>query len=169
MQFDHRRLTFFRDIGAQRRRRPKVREAANGNVLIARDVDEAREYCGGDDTRRREHHPCQGVVAGHGGIAFAAKCNRRRLGGVHHREPKGIERVEERQQNARQNCRLKERADRDHRRLAQIGQGIGTACRLRTRFLCGGIDVARQRAQKNDDNRGRDDLAQSARGRDHAG
>ncbi len=86
--------------------------------------------------------------------------HRRGLLGVDEREPEGVDRVERGQHDAGQKRRLKERTDRHDRGLAQKRQRVAAADKLGARFLGRGIDVAGQRAQKDDDDRGRDDLAE---------
>ena len=58
--------------------------------------------------------------------------------------------------------------DRD-RGLAEVGERVVAAGELRAGLLPRGVEVAHERSEQHDHDRGRDDLPQRARGRDHAG
>ena len=169
MQFDHCALALLRDIGSEARALTGFSIIGHPNVLIADKPDTARQHNRADQANRSNEEPGQRLrTCADGAIGLAFNLHSRCLRRVQHREAERIRSVKPRQENPRQQRRLEQRTDRENRRFTQIGQRIGTARKLRPRLLPGRIEIAHQRSQKNDHNRGRNDLPQGARGRNHA-
>ena len=151
VQFDHRRLALFRHIRAQHVGGVLCNEAANRDILVARNIHNTGDDGKSNDGHRRAQQPGQAVTPTNPLGPGITSINSWRLGRVGHRIAECVQRIEQGQQNTRKNGGLKERADRNHSRLAQIGQGVCTTRGLSARFLCCGIQVTGQSAQQNND------------------
>lgn len=168
MQFDHGVLAFRPDGGPQAGRLALFTEAVDRGALAAYDVHLPQHQHASDKRNRDAEEPGEGLAARDCLGIRSAQFDRGGLAGINQRVAKSIERIEQSQKDTGQQGRLEKRAHGHDRRLAQIGQGIGAPS-----FLCPGllrhrIEVAGQRAQKNDHDRRGNDLPQSAGGCDHA-
>ena len=167
MQLNHSRLAAFAHIRAQASGTAVVFHVGNKDRLAANHTATCPKNHRKDKGGRRSQEPCQRLIAGDRARIGRPHLNRRRLAWIEQGKTKGIGSIKERQEDTWQNRGLEQCANGKNGRLAQIGQRIGTARHLGTGFLARSIEVTHQCAQKNNHDRGRDNLAQSARGRNH--
>ena len=169
MQLNHRRLAAFAHIRAQASGTAVVFHVGNKDRLAANHTATCAQNHRKDKGGRCGQKPCQRLIAGDQARIGRPHLNRRRLAWIEQGKAEGISSIKERQEDTWQNRGLEQGAHRKNRRLAQIGQRIGAARHLGAGFLACSIKVTHQCAQQNNHDRGRDDLAQSARGRNHTG
>ena len=170
MAIDHRRTAGVRHVGPQLRLLGLRGHRGDERVLGSRNAGGKGTDGHADDEDRNDEVPDQPMVRPlerRGGPTIAQ--HRRRAVWKHERKAEGVGAVERREEETGQDRRLKERAHGQHRRLTQIGERVRTAEILRPFLLRRRIEIPGERPEQDDHDRGRDDLPERTRGRNHAG